>query len=139
MIWTSARRSREHRRLSRVLSRQSPAWLWRWFQHRRLEYDGIGCSDDIDRARGLILESLRGREGVLAEPAPDVLLMDFAPSSISLRVRRWIAPPRRADALDVRDKVLTAVKHQLTAHPIDLPFPTQQILFHVQPRGADGE
>jgi small-conductance mechanosensitive channel len=63
------------------------------FEHRRLEYDvGIGYSDDIDRARGLILETVRGTEGVLAEPAPDVLLMDFAPSSISLRVRWWIAP-----------------------------------------------
>ena len=110
------------------------------FEHRRLEYDvGIGYSDDIDRARGLILEAVRGTEGVLAEPAPDVLLMDFAPSSVSLRVRWWIAPPKRADALDARDKVLTAVKNQLTSHGIDLPFPTQQILFHDQTEDSDGD
>ena len=36
------------------------------FEHRRLEYDvGIGYGDDIDRARGLILEAVRGTEGVL--------------------------------------------------------------------------
>lgn len=110
------------------------------FEHRRLEYDvGIGYGDDIDRARGLILESVRGTEGVLAEPAPDVLLMDFAPSSVSLRVRWWIAPPKRADALDARDKVLTAVKNQLKSHGIDLPFPTQQILFHDQTEDRDGD
>lgn len=110
------------------------------FEHRRLEYDvGIGYGDDIERARTLILEAVRGTEGVLAEPAPDVLLMDFAPSSVSLRVRWWIAPPQRADALDARDKVLTAVKNQLTSHGIDLPFPTQQILFHDQTEDSDGD
>jgi small conductance mechanosensitive channel len=65
--------------------------------------------------------------------------MDFAPWSISLRIRWWIAPPKRADALDARDKVLTAVKNQLTSHGIDLPFPTQQILFHDQTEDSDGD
>ena len=110
------------------------------FEHRRLEYDiGIGYGDDVDRARGLILEAVRGTEGVLDEPAPDVLLMEFAPSSVSLRARWWIAPPKRADALDARDKVLTAVKNQLTSHGIDLPFPTQQVLFHDQTEDSDGD
>jgi small conductance mechanosensitive channel len=110
------------------------------FEHRRLEYDvGIGYSDDVDRARGVILEAVRSTAGVLAEPAPDVLLIDFAPSSINLRVRWWIAPPKRADALDARDKVLTAVKNQLTAHGIDLPFPTHQVLFHDQTEESDGD
>ena len=108
------------------------------FEHRRLEYDiGIGYGDDVDRARGVILDTVRGTEGVLAEP--DVLLMDFAASSVNLRVRWWIAPPKRADALDARDRVLTAVKHQLTEHGIDLPFPTQQILFHDQTEESDGD
>ena len=110
------------------------------FEYRRLEYDiGIGYSDDVDRARGVILETVRSTEGVLADPAPDVLLMDFASSAVNLRVRWWIAPPQRADALDARDKVLTAVKHQLMAHGIDLPFPTQQILFHDQTEDSDGD
>ena len=110
------------------------------FEHRRLEYDiGIGYGDDVDRARGVILETVRGTEGVLADPAPDGLLMDLASSSVNLRVRWWIAPPQRADALDARDKVLAAVKHQLTAHGIDLPFPTQQILFHDQTEDSDGD
>ena len=65
--------------------------------------------------------------------------MDFAPSSLSSRVRWWIAPPTRADALDGRDKVLTAVKNQLTSHGIDLPFPKQRILFHDQTEDGDGD
>lgn len=87
----------------------------------------------------MILQTLRKTEGVLAEPAPDVLLMELAPASVHLRVRWWIAPPQRADALDARDRVLTALKAQLTAHGIDLPFPTHQVLFHDQTEGGDGD
>ena len=110
------------------------------FEHRRLEYDvGIGDGDDVARARGVTLDAVRSTDGVLAEPAADVLLMDFAPSSVNLRVRWWIAPPKRADALDARDRALTAVKPQLTTHGIDLPFPAQQILFHDQTEESDGD
>ena len=110
------------------------------FEHRRLEYDiGIGYGDDVELARRIILNTVRSTAGVLAEPPPDVLLVDLAASSINLRVRWWIAPPRRADALDGRDRVLTGVKQQLTAHGIDLPFPTHQVLLHDQTEEADGD
>ena len=110
------------------------------FAHRRLEYDvGIGYGDDIDRARGIIMRAVHRTEGVLDDPAPDVLVMHFAPSSVTLRVRWWIAPPKRADALDARDKVLTAIRSDLLENGIDLPFPTQQILFHDQTEDADGD
>ena len=103
------------------------------FEHRRVDYDiGIGYGADVDRARSVILETVRGTEGVLADRAPAVLLMHFASLSVNLRVCSWSAPPQRADALDARDKVVTEVKHQLTADGIDLPFTTQQILFHDQ-------
>ncbi len=109
------------------------------FENRRLEYDvGIGYGDDIDLAKQLILEALRSVDGVLSEPAPDVLVMELAESTVDIRVRWWISPPRRADALDARDRVLTAIKKILTANGIDLPFPTQQILFHDQTEETDG-
>ena len=47
-------------------------------------------------------------------PAPDVLLMNLASSSVNLRVRWWIAPPQRADA-------------------------PQEILFHDQTEDSDGD
>ncbi|MCZ0898409.1 mechanosensitive ion channel family protein, partial [Microcoleus sp. HI-ES] len=49
------------------------------------------------------------------------------------------APPRRIDDLRSRDKVLSAIKEKLTANGIDLPFPTQQILFHDQTEETDGD
>lgn len=110
------------------------------FPHRRLEYDvGIGYGDDIERAKPVILAAMAGVEGVLADPAPDVLVMDFAPASVHLRARWWMTPPNRADALDSRDKVLSAIKTALAAEGIDLPFPTQHVLLHDQTEETDGD
>lgn len=63
----------------------------------------------------------------------------FRTSSVNLRARWWIAPPKRADALDARDKVLSATKTQLTFHGMDLPFPTQQSLFHDHTEDSEGD
>jgi len=110
------------------------------FENRRLEYDvGIGYGDNIDQAKELMLEAVYSVNEVLKDPAPDVLVMELAESTVNIRVRWWINPPRRADALDSRDKVLTAIKKKLTANGIDLPFPTQQILFHDQTEETDGD
>lgn len=110
------------------------------FDRRRLEYDiGIGYGDDIGQARELILEAMRSVGGVLRDPAPDALVVALADSSVTIRARWWIQPPRRADALDLQDHVLQAIKEQLTVHGIDLPFPTQQVLFHDQTEETDGD
>ena len=110
------------------------------FEHRRLQYDiGIGYGDNINEARRLILEAMHETDGVLETPAPDAIVVELAGSSVNLRARWWIDPPRRADALDLQDRVLTNIKNKLTANGIDLPFPTQQILFHDQTEATDGD
>lgn len=110
------------------------------FEHRRLEYDiGIGYGDDIDRAKQLILEAIASVDKVLKDPPPEALVMELADSTVNIRARWWVTPPRRAEALDSRDKVLSAIKKRLTANGIDLPFPTQQILFHDQTEETDGD
>jgi small-conductance mechanosensitive channel len=110
------------------------------FDARRIEYDvGIGYGDDLERAKQLMLEAVYSVNEVLREPAPDVLVLELAESSVNIRARWWIKPPRRIDDLLSRDRVLTAIKHKLTANGIDLPFPTQQILFHDQTEETDGD
>jgi small conductance mechanosensitive channel len=110
------------------------------FDRRRLEADiGIGMSDDIEKARDLILQSIRLVPDVLKEPLPDVLVTRLADFSVVLRARWWIEPPRRANALDLQDKVLATIKKTLMENGIDLPFPTQQVLFHDQTEETDGD
>jgi small-conductance mechanosensitive channel len=111
------------------------------FENRRLEYDiGIGYGDDIDQAKQLMLEAIHSVDVVLKDPAPDVLVMELAESSVNIRARWWIKPPRRADSLDARDGVISAIKQKLyVENGIDLPYPTRQILFHDQTEETDGD
>lgn len=111
------------------------------FDNRRLEYDvGIGYGDDVDLVKQLMLDALHSIDEVLKEPSPDVLAMELAESTVNIRVRWWIKPPRRADDLSSRDKVISAIKNKLyVEHGIDLPYPTRQILFHDQTEETDGD
>ena len=81
------------------------------FENRRLQYDvGIGYGDDINEAKRLILEAINHTDGVLENPAADVLVVELADSTVNIRVRWWVQPPRRADVLDLQDRVLTNIK-----------------------------
>jgi small conductance mechanosensitive channel len=111
------------------------------FEHRRMEYDvGIGYGDDIEQAKQLMLEAMLSVDEVLKDPAPDVLVIALAESSVNIRIRWWIKPPRRIDDLRSGDQVLKAIKQKVyVENGIDLPYPTQQILFHDQTEETDGD
>ncbi|CAN5897411.1 hypothetical protein BH11GEM1_BH11GEM1_18600 [soil metagenome] len=109
------------------------------FATRRMEYDlGIGYGDDVEKARAIVLRVLEATDGVLPDPKADVIVVAVADSTVALRARWW-SSSRIADLLVSQDKVLTQCKQQLTAAGIDLPFPTQQILFHDQTEESDGD
>ena len=110
------------------------------YPFRRVEHDiGIGYGDDIARACKVILETLGTIEGVLEVPRPEALVSDLADSAVVIRIRWWIKPPRRQDLLDTRHAVLSRIRVALLEHGIDLPFPTQQVLFHDQTEATDGD
>ena len=105
----------------------------------RTEYDiGIGYGDDVDRAKQIALDTVGGIEGILKDPAPDILTWDLAGSSINLRLRWW-TDPTRANVVKTRDRVLQAVAAKMAEGGIDLPFPTQVVLFHDQTEETDGD
>jgi small conductance mechanosensitive channel len=111
------------------------------FDNRRIEYDvGIGYGDDIEQAKALMLEAIHSVDEVLKDPAPDVLVLELAESTVNIRARWWIRPPRRIDDLTSRDRVLSTIIQKLyIENGIDLPYPTQQILFHDQTEETDGD
>lgn len=111
------------------------------FDARRIEYNvGIGYGDDVEEAKRLMLEAIYSVDDVLRESPADVLVLELAESSVSIRARWWIKPPRKIDDLNSRDKVISAIKQKLyVEHGIDLPYPTRQILFHDQTEETDGD
>lgn len=105
----------------------------------RSEYDiGIGYGDDLSNAKQVAVSAMQGVEGVLDDPAPDALVWELAGSSKNLRIRWWTRP-KRSQVTATRDRVLQAVAEALTEAGIDLPFPTQVLLFHDQTEETDGD
>ena len=105
----------------------------------RSQYDiGIGYGDDVDAAKRIALDTVAEIEGILSDPAPDVLTWDLAGSSINLRLRWW-TDPTRSSVVQTRDRVLARVAQAMATGGIDLPFPTQVVLFHDQTEETDGD
>ncbi|MEO5880881.1 MAG: mechanosensitive ion channel family protein [Caldimonas sp.] len=108
------------------------------FEKRRSQYDvGIGYGDGIGHARQVIRDTLAGIEGVVSEPAPEALVWDLSASWVTIRARWW-TDSRRTDLVQVRARVLEAIKNALDAAGIDMPYDTQVQLFHDQTEDSDG-
>ena len=109
-------------------------------EKRRLQYDiGIGYGDDIARAKKILLDTVHDIPEVLDDPAPDAIVVQLADSSINIRLRWWVQPPRQMDILNSQDIVLEKIAGALVSQGFDLPFPTQVVLFHDQTEESDGD
>lgn len=109
------------------------------YEKRRSQYDvGIGYGDDIDVAKRKMIEAMEGVEGVLSDPAPEVLIVELAGSSVNLR-GRWWTDPRRSDVVHVKSEVIEAFKRGLDEAQVDMPYPTQVTLLHDQTEASDGD
>jgi CRP-like cAMP-binding protein len=84
---------------------------------------GVTYQAQPNEVKAVILESLRDAPLVLAEPAPDVTVADFAPSSITYRIKFWVADWGHDDP--ARDQVRTCVYYAFRRRGIEIPFPAQ--------------
>jgi small conductance mechanosensitive channel len=87
---------------------------------------GISYDTDIDKACALILGAINQVEGVLTDPEADVLVEDFADSTVNLKARWW-TNARRSRVTQTKSKVLRQIKYTLDEHGIDIPFPIRTI------------
>lgn len=117
----------------------SPVIVNTAFDTRRDQFDiGIGYGDKPDLAMRVFAEVIAGIEGVEAEPKPEVLPWGLESSSVVLRARWW-SDSKRTNIVHLRARVILAIWQAAADNGIDLPFPTQQILFHDQTEETDGD
>ena len=117
----------------------SPVVVNTAFPTRRDQFDiGIGYGDKPDRAMAIFAEAISRVEGIEAEPAPEVLPWSLDANWVTLRARWW-SRSKRTDIVHLRARVILAIWQAAGDNGIDLPFPTQQILFHDQTEEADGD
>jgi small-conductance mechanosensitive channel/CRP-like cAMP-binding protein len=90
----------------------------------RLEVE-VGVSYDAppNQVKAVIREALRGEPSIVSDREPDILLTDFAASSITYRIRVWTTD-FSADMV-VRDRVRTLVYYAFRRHGVNIPYPVQ--------------
>jgi small-conductance mechanosensitive channel len=97
---------------------------------------GIAYGSDLERARTVFLEAVRGVDGVLDDPAPDVLVTGFGDSSIDLVVWFWHAPTI-ADHWRAQSAVTLALDDACRRHGIEIPFPQRVLWSGIETRGEE--
>jgi small-conductance mechanosensitive channel len=98
------------------------------YKSRRVQLSvGIGYQDSIGRARSVIRQVLDKTEGVLNEPAPSVLVVELAPSSVNFNIFFW-TNSRQTTVLRVIDSAMTGIKLALDEAGIERPYPHTVVL-----------
>lgn len=92
---------------------------------RRVDFTfGIGYSDDIDKAREIILDVASKHDKVLKDPAPFVMVSELADSSVNFATRLWV---NAADYWDVFFYMNETVKKEFDKNGVSIPFPQTDV------------
>jgi len=89
---------------------------------------GTAYAADIDETRRVLERAVRSVPLVVTQPPPAVVLEELGASSVNWAVRAWA---RRDSFGDAKQAVLRAVKIELDAAGIGIPFP--QLDLHLDP------
>ena len=90
---------------------------------------GVAYGEDIDAARDVIANAVRGVDAVRDDVRDvEIFAQEFADSSINFEVTWWTGS-RPIDIRSSRDQVVSAVKRALDEAGIEIPFPYRTLTF----------
>ncbi len=90
---------------------------------------GVAYGEDLDRAREVIADAVRGVDAVRDDVRDvEIFAQEFADSSINFEVTWWTGS-RPIDIRTSRDKVVSEVKRALDDAGIEIPFPYRTMTF----------
>jgi small conductance mechanosensitive channel len=81
---------------------------------------GIDYNADINKAKQMIQDAVLQVEGIEAEPKPDILVRELAPSTVNIEVRCWVNS-RRLPFLETTSLMAQAIKEALEQAEIEMP------------------
>jgi small conductance mechanosensitive channel len=92
---------------------------------RRVDWTfGISYTDNIDKAREIILDVLKSESRIHQDPAPFVGVISLGDSSVNLVTRVWVDA---SDYWDVFFIMNERVKKEFDVKGISIPFPQQDV------------
>ncbi|HUV91797.1 MAG TPA: hypothetical protein VMV80_01815 [Anaerolineales bacterium] len=83
------------------------------------------------KVRQIIIDTVRGVEGILPDKPVDALFNEMGASSMTFRVRWWIESYE--DTRRIFDRVNTALQKALDEAGIDMPFTTYDVNIKMDP------
>ncbi|WP_298913770.1 mechanosensitive ion channel family protein [uncultured Algimonas sp.] len=89
---------------------------------RRSEVDfEVGFKESVGDLREMLMAAMQGADGVVAEPAPDVLSWNMQATALVIRCRWW-SRAFRADVVETRARVIEALHDTLIEHGVSRPL-----------------
>ncbi len=98
--------------------------------HRRVDFSfGISYSDDVEKAKSIIMDIAKQDDRVIKEGAraPFVRLGEMADSSVNITTRFWV---NTADYWNVHFDVKERVYEAFNKNDINIPFPQMDVHLH---------
>lgn len=86
----------------------------------------VSYDSDLERAMSIMAGAARAQARVLTEPAPAVLLKDFAESGINLELGFWVADPEQGVGM-LRSEINLAIWREFKQANIAIPFPQREV------------
>lgn len=85
---------------------------------------GISYDDDIGKAKSVIDKVLVEEKRVLSDPAPVIMVLELADSSVNIAVRPWVATP---DYWPTRGDLMHRIKTGLEGAGLSIPYPQRDV------------
>lgn len=85
---------------------------------------GVGYGDNVGRAKEIMQSVLDADERILEDPAPTIMMLELADSSVNFAVRPWVAT---ADYWAVRGDLLERIKRTLEDNGLSIPYPQRDL------------
>lgn len=89
---------------------------------------GVAYDEDVDASREVILKAVQSCDSVQGKRTVEVFAQEFASSSINFEVAWWTGS-KPVDLRRSRDEVVAAIKRELDAAGIEIPFPYRTLTF----------
>lgn len=86
----------------------------------------VSYDSDLEQAMAIMAQAARAQPRVLADPAPVVLLRDFADSGINLELGFWVADPEQGVGV-LRSDINLAIWREFNTSGIAIPFPQREV------------
>jgi len=85
---------------------------------------GVSYSDNIDKVRDLIEDELKKDDRILTDPAPTIIVLELADSSVNFGVRPWT---KVDNYWGVYFNLTENLKKRFDAEGVSIPFPQRDV------------